>query len=76
MTPDTTAAAAGARNVTLGDLAGMLRDQHARKVDIVAPAAAIRARHGQLTIDGTDPVLGSDGVTMSAGTYTPTEVCD
>ncbi len=76
MTPDTTAAAAGARNVTLGDLAGMLRDQQARKVDIVVPATAIRARHGQLTIDGTDPVFGSDGVTMSAGTYTPTEVCD
>ncbi len=27
-------------------------------------------------IDGTDPVLGTDGVTMSTGTYTPTEVCD
>ncbi|HUZ56813.1 MAG TPA: hypothetical protein VMU94_30365 [Streptosporangiaceae bacterium] len=27
-------------------------------------------------IDGTDPVLGTDGVTMTTGTYTPTEVCD
>jgi hypothetical protein len=45
------------RNVTLGDLATMLRDQQARTVDIVAPATAIRARNGQLTIDGTGPVV-------------------
>ncbi len=76
MVPDTTAPPAGARNVTLGDLAGMLRGQQARKVDVVAPARAVRARHGQLVIDGTDPVLGPDGVTASAGTYIPTEVCD
>jgi hypothetical protein len=37
---------------------------------------SIRARDGQLVIDGTDPELGPDGVTMTAGTYTPTEVCD
>ena len=24
----------------------------------------------------TEPVLGPDGVTMTAGTYTPTDVCD
>lgn len=51
-----------ARNVTLADLAGLLRDQHARAIDIVAPATAIRARHGRLTIDSTEPVLGVDGV--------------
>jgi hypothetical protein len=27
-------------------------------------------------IAGADPILGLDGVTMTAGTYTPTEVCD
>ena len=77
MTTDTTPdPPAGVRNATLGDLAGLLRDQQARKVDIVASASAIRARNGQLVIDGTDPVLGPDGVTMTTGTYTPTEVCD
>jgi hypothetical protein len=70
------AAPAGIRNATLGDLAAMLRDQQARKLDIVAPASAIRARHGQLVLDGTDPQLGPDGVTMTTGTYTPTDVCD
>src|SRR6266705_4737739 len=78
MTTDTTSPAAvtGARNATLGDLAAMLLDQQARKVDIVAPAGAIRATGGQLVIDGTNPVLGTDGVTMTKGTYSPTEVCD
>ena len=27
-------------------------------------------------VAGTDPVLGPDGVTMTTGTYTPTDVCD
>ncbi len=78
MTSDTTSPAdtQGTRNVTLADLAAMLRDQQARNADIVAPATAIRAAGGQLVIDGTDPVLGTDGVTMTAGTYVPTEVCD
>jgi hypothetical protein len=77
MNADTTAAApVGTRNVTLADLAAMLRDQQARMVDIVAPAAAIRSRNGQLVIDRTDPVLAADGVTITAGSYTPTRTCD
>ena len=77
MTSDTSnPALAGARNVTLADLAAMLRDEQARKADIVAPATAIHAADGQLVINGTDPILGPDGVTMTTGTYTPTEVCD
>ena len=67
----------GARNATLADLAALLRDQQARKVDIVAPAAAIRARRRRgWSSTAPSPVLGPDGVTMTAGTYTPTEVCD
>jgi hypothetical protein len=62
--------------VTLADLAAMLREKRARKVDIVAPASAIRAVGGQLLIDGTDPAHGTDGVTMTSGTYTPSGVCD
>ena len=76
MTPDTPAAPAGARNATLADLAALLRDQQARKVDIVAPATAITARAGQLVVDETAPELGPDGVTMTSGAYTPTDVCD
>jgi len=66
----------GARNATLADLAGLLRDQQARKADIVAPASAIRASGGRLVVDDSAPELGPDGVTMTAGSYLPTEVCD
>jgi hypothetical protein len=76
MQSDIAAALIGARNATLNDLAELLRDQQARKVDVVAAASAIRARDGQLVIDGTAPVLGTDGVTLTTGAYTPTGVCD
>jgi hypothetical protein len=76
MTADTSAAPLGARNAMLADLAALLRDQQACKVDIVAPATAIRARGGQLVVADTAPVLGPDGVTVTAGSYTPTDVCD
>lgn len=65
-----------ARNADLGDLLGLLRDQHARKLDVVAPATAIRAVNGRLTVTGTDPLITEDGVTSSDGTYVPTAVCD
>jgi hypothetical protein len=68
--------APGARHATLEDLAALLRDQQARKVDIVAPAAAIRAQDARLVVDGTEPVLDPDGVTAAAGAYVPTDVCD
>jgi hypothetical protein len=76
MSTETSVAPLGARNATLADLAALLRDQQARKVDIVAPAAAIHAEGARLVVDGTAPLLGQDGVTMTSGTYTPTEVCD
>ncbi len=65
-----------ARNATLEDLAGMLKDQHARKVDVVAPARAIQMRGGHLEIKGTDPVLSDEGVTQGDGVFVPTSVCD
>ena len=76
MSLDTSATPLGARNATLTDLAVLLREQQARKVDVVASSAAIRARYGQLVVDGTAPVLGEHGVTLTTGTYTPTNVCD
>ncbi len=76
MTTDASAAPPGARNATLADLAALLRDQQARKADFVAPATSIRAEGARLVVEGTAPVLGPDGVTMTTGTYTPTDVCD
>jgi len=65
----------GTRNATLEDLAALLQDQQVRKVDVVAAASAIRADRGRLVIT-TDPQLTPDGVTLTAGAYTPTDVCD
>jgi hypothetical protein len=36
----------------------------------------VRAEGGCLVLDGTMPLLGSDGVTMTEGRYRPTDVCD
>jgi hypothetical protein len=76
MTPNATAAPVRAAHATLPDIAALLRDQQARKVDVVAPAVAIRARGAHLIIDDSAPVLGEQGVTLTAGAYTPTLVCD
>ena len=64
------------RNATIDDLVALLRDQQARKVDVVASASSVRAEGGCLVLDGTMPVLGADGVTMTEGRYRPTDVCD
>lgn len=64
------------RNASLGDLAEILKDQQARKVDVVAPASAVRSEGGVWHVKGADPVLTADGVTASAGAYRPTSVAD
>lgn len=65
-----------ARNATLDDLAIMLTEQQARKVDVVAPASSITASGGRLVISGAEPVLTPDGVDLGDGVYIPTAVCD
>jgi hypothetical protein len=65
-----------ARNATLPDLATMLRDQHARKLDVIAPASQLHADGGALIVRGSEPILGDDGVTSADGRYIPTEVFD
>jgi len=69
MTPDTPATPVRAQHATLNDLATLLRDQQARKVDIVAPAArsAPRRTAGSMT----PRAAREDGVTTTAGAYTP-----
>lgn len=65
-----------ARNAGLQDLVSILRDQHARKIDVVAPAAALRAKGGIIHVQGTEVQLTEDGVTTTAGAYLPTDVFD
>lgn len=65
-----------ARNANLADLHAALLEQHARKIDIVAPASKLRFRNGQLLVSGIDPVFDAEGVTDVNGEYRPTEVFD
>lgn len=65
-----------ARNAGLIDLRDALMEQHARKLDVVAPAQKLRFRDGKLVLSGMDPVFDSDGVTDVNGTYRPTAVFD
>lgn len=64
------------RNAGLVDLRNLLVEQHARKIDMVAPASKIKAVDGNLVVAGTNPILTDDGVTVADGTYRPTEVAD
>src|SRR5690606_36497407 len=64
------------RNADLGDLHALLRDQHARKVDVPVGAAQIRAVGTSLELIDTPPLLSDAGVTDSAGLYLPTEIFD
>ncbi|MEV4296076.1 hypothetical protein [Microbispora rosea] len=65
-----------ARNAGLAELHALLRDQHARKVDIPVTTAQIRAAGTHLQLIDTPPVLSEAGVSDSAGLYLPTEICD
>ena len=76
MSVDASAAMPGTRNATLADMVTILRNQRARRLDVVAPASAIHAYDGSLVIDHTVSQLGADGVTSAAGTYRPTAVAD
>lgn len=65
-----------ARNASLADIAAILDQQQAHKVDVVASASRIQVVGGKLHLTGTDPILTADGVTPTEGFYLPTEVCD
>ena len=65
------------RNATLEDMAVLLREQHAAKLDLVIPATSLRSAGGTWEIAGTGPaILGTDGVTNTPGRFVPTLTCD
>ena len=64
------------RNATLTDMVALLRTQRARRLDVVAPAAAVHANQGNLVISGTVQQMTADGITSAAGAYRPTAVAD
>jgi hypothetical protein len=64
------------RNASLREIVDILKEQHSRKADIVAPAQRIRAEGGRLTIDGADYEITADGVTRRPGRFQLTDVCE
>ena len=64
------------RNAELHDLAQLLMDQQARKIDTVVPASKLRSENGVLVVEGSDVELTADGVTTVDGRYVPTAICD
>jgi hypothetical protein len=71
MTDEVSELALTTRNASVEDLVTRLHEQHARKVDVVAPATAIWAEGGLLALDGTVRTLTPDVVTMTAGVPAP-----
>lgn len=64
------------RNADVSDLVGLLKEQHARKLDMVVPASKLTSEHAVLRVDGAEPIIDDDGVTPADGLYRPTVVCD
>lgn len=64
------------RNTDLATLAASLNDHRARAMDVVAPASAVRMEGGAIVLDGTQPEITEDGVTLTEGRYMPTRVAD
>lgn len=62
------------RNTDLQGLVNLLREQHVRKVDVVAPATSITAVGGDLVLTGSEAVITEDGVTNGDGVYVPNNV--
>ncbi|MFC8350829.1 DUF932 domain-containing protein [Streptomyces sp. NPDC057280] len=72
----TNVAPAGARNADLSDLVHILEDSQRRKLDVVAPASALRMREGNVHVEGVESQLTPSGVTQVDGIYRPTAVAD
>lgn len=62
------------RNAGLEDLANILREQQARKVDVVVPATSVRADRADWVVEGAAPEITADGVTAADGRFRPTTV--
>lgn len=64
------------RHISLQHMVPLLQEQQAAKVDVVAPAAALRSRDGLFEVFGVSPVVDDRGVTTVDGIYQPTSPAD
>lgn len=72
----TNVAPTGARNADASDLVRILEDGERRKLDVIAPASALRMREGNVHVEGVESQLTASGVTVVDGIYRPTVVAD
>ncbi len=72
----TDVAPTGARNAGLSDLVRILEDQQRHKLDVIAPASALRLREGNVHVQGMESLITEDGVTEVDGIYRPTAGAD
>lgn len=72
----TNVAPTGARNADLTDLVRILEDGQRRKLDVIAPASALRMREGNVHVEGVESQITASGVTQVDGIYRPTAVAD
>ncbi|AZP14700.1 DUF932 domain-containing protein [Streptomyces aquilus] len=72
----TNVAPTGARNADLSDLVRILEDGQRRKLDVIAPASALRMREGNVHVEGVESQITASGVTRVDGIYRPTAVAD
>ncbi|GAA2702442.1 hypothetical protein GCM10010095_72220 [Streptomyces anthocyanicus] len=72
----TDVAPTGARNAQLTDLVRILESQERHKLDVIAPASALRLREGNVHVEGVESLITEDGVTEVDGIYRPTAVAD
>ncbi|MFE5190300.1 DUF932 domain-containing protein [Streptomyces sp. NPDC056628] len=72
----TAVAPTGARNANLSDLVRILEDGQRRKLDVIAPASALRMQEGNVHVEGVESLITEDGVTDVDGIYRPTAVAD
>ncbi|MFF0698614.1 DUF932 domain-containing protein [Streptomyces tendae] len=72
----TNVAPTGARNADLSDLVSILEDGQSRKLDVIAPASALRMCEGNVHVEGVESQITASGVTVVDGIYRPTVVAD
>lgn len=66
-----------ARNAGLNDLVALLQQQHAAKLDVVAPARDLETVAGNLRVTGIgEPTITDSGVTLGRATLHPTTIAD
>jgi hypothetical protein len=67
-----------ARNAGLPEIMEILKDQRARRLDLIVNAGAVSAMDGNLVIEDRPEtqIMDEDGVTRAAGAYRPTAICD